>query len=184
MKTFKTTFLAFLALLLFTSNSFAAQTKTQTKNKKPTELLFVLVAGKGAINKSPKSKHYVLTLKDVTPEVIYFTDRPDRYTNKISLQKFLDLWKTGSFKKSPPNAAMQAVRLYLDHKPSDKRSVNYVVELTNPQYDAKTKQVKFNITPLKGNANTLPTSAKSDYVALFIDNVNATHGMCPGCINH
>jgi hypothetical protein len=156
-------------LVLLTPMLALANTSNSTSQKNgQQQVLFVVLSKQGSIHQiADKSGQYQLVLKGVNPEVIYFTDRPARIANHIALVQFLKRWSEGSFKTDPPNAVMEAVRFAVNKVP-DKKAVNYAVVLTNPVYDAKKSELTFDIKPLSGSA-PLPVVAKSDYLALFVD---------------
>ncbi len=176
-------------VLLFTLFSFIGAAYAGNKpiklqavhgKDKGAELLFVVLAKKGKLKLINKKQGlYRLTLKKVSPQVIYFTNRPERYTNKIALPKLLTEWQKGSFKSDPPNAVMEAVSLHEHHVDAAKKTVNYAIVLTKPKYEAKSDTLSFDLKALPGQHQPLPTIAKADYVALFIDDVF----VCPACIN-
>jgi len=136
---------------------------------KSTSLLFVVLAKQGKIQLTDEqSQQYTLTLQHANPKVIYFANRPVRASGQLPLDKFIQQWTQGSFNKEPPNAVMEAVRLDLVDRPS--KSVSYAVVLRDPVYNVKKNELSFKIKGLPGNKLALPTIARSDYVALFIDN--------------
>ena len=49
-----------------------------------------------------------LTLTDVTPSTLYFSDRPQRVVGHMTTEDFVDLWGVGdnSFESDPPNAVL------------------------------------------------------------------------------
>ena len=49
-----------------------------------------------------------LTLKDVTPSTLYFSDRPKRIVGHMTTVDFVDLWAEGdnNFEEDPPNAVL------------------------------------------------------------------------------
>ena len=53
-------------------------------------------------------KDGVLTLKDVSPTTVFFTDRPEREAGHVRNDRFLSSWTEGknSFKANPPNASL------------------------------------------------------------------------------
>lgn len=164
-------------LTLFTSVAFALKNDKiiNAPVKKNAQVLFVLLSQHGYLQKhNDKPNTYILTLKNVNPDVVYFTDRPARYTNQIKLGKFLQEWQTGAFKTDPPNAVMETIRLQANGKSQHMRPVSYEIVLTNPIYNSKSNLLTFEVQPLKGNATKIPDTANSDYVALFIDD-------CPWC---
>lgn len=151
--------------LLFSTTVFASSTSNQNKN---AQLLFVMLAKHGAIQVVDKQKQtYQVSLKNVNPEVVYFSNRPIRESGHVDLTKFLNAWKNGSFVQNPPNGVMEAVRLNAENKPV--KTVSYAIVLTNPSYDKKNNEIHFDAKPLPGNPTALPDLAHSDYVAVFID---------------
>jgi hypothetical protein len=105
-----------------------------------------------------------LTLKNVSPSVVMFTDRPARATEAIPTATFLTNWDKGgtqSFQSKPPNAGLTSV--------VDGKLQTATVELTKPHLDGTT--LTYQVRVLEG---TVPTSAGASSV--FIDS-------CPCCID-
>ena len=52
-----------------------------------------------------------VTLQDVTPATLYFSDRPERVVGHMTTADFVDLWGEGedSFASDPPNAVLSFV---------------------------------------------------------------------------
>ena len=98
----------------------------------------------------------VMTLKDVIPDTLYFSDRPERIVGRITTQRFLEEWTKGtdSFKEDPPNAVLTVL-----HKPEPQ---DMAVVLHNPRMQGK--DLVYDIEVLDG-----PTPAKGEECALFID---------------
>jgi hypothetical protein len=103
---------------------------------KEPEYLFVQTARSGTV------KDGMLTLKQVSEQTLFFTDRPNRMAGHISTVHFLDNWATGkdSFKNDPPNATLSIL--------DGKTMTNIVLELTNPVLTGHT--VQYNINILEG----------------------------------
>ncbi len=116
--------------------------------------LFVLSATSGSL------KGDTLTLNGV-PNVLYFSDLPDRVAGHLSLEKFVESWNKGSdsFKADPPNATLSL------HVADEKGIKNVVVELMS--VEQKRGSVVFKVAVLEG---TLPESFKQCWV--FIDPTN------------
>lgn len=108
---------------------------------KAPQFLYVLNAEKGSYKKDK------LTLKRVTPLVVYFSDRPHRIAGHISLEKFLGTWGKGpdSFKADPPNATLS-----IFDRSGNK---NIVLELQNPKLSGG--KLTFDVRLLDGR---LPSS--------------------------
>ena len=98
----------------------------------------------------------VLTFEKSSELVLYFSDRPNRFTGHMTVRAFLDIWEKGkeSFKSVPPNAVLSIL--------TDEKVINAVIELFSPQF---TKGVfRYNVKPVSG---TIPD--KFNTASLFID---------------
>jgi hypothetical protein len=120
--------------------------------KEEVQYLFVQNA-KGASMDKEK-----LTLKDVSPTVIFFADRPERIAGHMTIEDFVLDWQEdnskNSFKADPPNAVLSIF---------DKDEVeDVVVELKNPQL--KNNDLVYQIDVLEDD-KPLPAGP----VSLFID---------------
>lgn len=119
-------------------------------NAKEIEALFVQTASGMAYHDGK------LTLHDLAPTTLFFSDRPDRVTGHISSEEFVESWSKGpdSFASNPPNAVLSVFH------PDGVSDV--VVELTQPKLWKG--QLSYAVTILDGEmpANGGPNS-------LFID---------------
>ena len=99
-----------------------------------------------------------LTLRDVTPSTLFFSDRPQRVVGHMTTTDFVELWGEGdnSFEADPPNAVLSFV------EPDADTPTDAVVVITNPSL--KDGQLSYSIEVLEG---TVPTAAGP--VTLFID---------------
>ncbi|MFI5323802.1 MAG: hypothetical protein ACHQ6U_09785 [Thermodesulfobacteriota bacterium] len=75
-----------------------------------------------------------LTLKNVSPMMIFFSDRPERLAGHFPTTHFLRMWNDGkdSFMNDPPNANLSII--------GDKKGMidtDVVVEITNPTLSEK-----------------------------------------------
>lgn len=117
---------------------------------KEIEALFVQTAGGMAYHDGK------LTMHDLAPTTLFFSDRPDRVTGHISSEEFVDSWDKGpdNFASNPPNAVLSVFH------PDGVSDV--VVELTQPKLWKG--QLSYAVTILDGEmpANGGPNS-------LFID---------------
>jgi hypothetical protein len=154
-----------LALVLFSAAclcappqpSATAQDKGSTK---ATEFLFVQTA------KDIAYKDGVLTLQDVSPVTVFFSDRPQRIVGHVRNDLFLKKWTEGSnsFKSDPPNAVLS---VFNDKSPP----MSAVVVLNNPRLEGQ--NLAYDVRTLKGD---LP--AQGIEATLFID---GSSGYCdPG----
>ncbi len=148
---FRAVTLSFLALCLLGAAvpSFAQDQKTQ--------LLYVQSAG------SMSFADGVLTLKNVAPLTVFFSDRPKRVAGHMPTKAFMQHWSKGknSFEKDPPNATLS---VFHQNAPA----TDAVVELTNPKMEGG--NISFQVKVLSGK---IP--AKGGEASLFID---SSDGAC------
>jgi len=121
-------------LTLVSGLVFAEHVIDDSKN---TGYLFVISGTSGSLDGDK------LTLNGV-PNVIYFSDRPDRVAGHLSLEKFVESWNKGSdsFKTDPPNATLSVL-----NKDGAK---NVVVELMS--VEQKSGSVVFKVAVLEGRS--------------------------------
>jgi hypothetical protein len=98
----------------------------------------------------------VLTLKNVSPSTLFFTDRPVRMAGHYhTRQEFLKLWSEGpdSFAKNPPNATLSIV------EPGQADLQNVVVNIRNPRMQGNDLVYDFKLiegtVPKAGGASVL-----------------------------
>ena len=132
---------------------------------------FIQLAQKAIFKKNDDSS-YTLTLKRIAPYVTYYSDRPNRTSQSMPLTKFISLWNTKGakgFQGNPPNADIHGIKFSLF---SNHQQYNFLLELSNPQYDETFKTLTYTAKPLQNS--TVPTT-QSDIVydvTLFIDGVS------------
>src|SRR6478672_12869430 len=69
------------------------------------EEMFVQIA------RTVTSDQTTLTLQDVSPSTLYFSDRPERVVGHLTTEQFVSQWTEGpnSFFEDPPNAVLSYV---------------------------------------------------------------------------
>ena len=147
------------------------QKPEETKTvEKPVRFMFVQNANSGSlIPLQAKENLYTLTLKDVFPQTIFFSDRPERVTGQAPMQKFLD--GLCFSRANPPNAAIEILG-------GSEEADLIVVELFDPVYTAVNKTLRYTVSILEKpdlsyaifnerHDKSLPESFGP--VALFID---------------
>ncbi|HJZ33067.1 MAG TPA: hypothetical protein VKF35_18245 [Hyphomicrobiaceae bacterium] len=145
--------------LLFIPPPPVATAQSNAPAKAP-EFLFVQTA------KDIAYKDGVLTLQDVSPVTVFFSDRPQRIVGHVRNDLFLKKWTEGSnsFKGDPPNAVLSILS-------NNAPPTSAVVVLNNPRLSGKS--LTYDVRTLKGD---LPASGIEG--TLFID---GSSGYCdPG----
>jgi hypothetical protein len=99
-----------------------------------------------------------LTLEDVTPSTLYFSDRPQRVVGHMATTDFVELWAEGenSFEADPPNAVLSFL------EPGDEAPEDAVVVIRDPRLEDG--RLSYSTQTLEG---TLP--AQAGPLTLFID---------------
>ena len=97
-----------------------------------------------------------LTLEDVSPVTVFFTDRPERIAGNMKTTRFIPFWSEGkdSFESDPPNADISII--------DGKTLKQTVVELQDPVLDGDT--LTYTVKLIQGD---MP--AEGTEVAVFID---------------
>jgi hypothetical protein len=105
-----------------------------------------------------RSDGTTLTLTEVTPSTLYFSDRPKRVVGHMATADFVDLWGEGdnSFQEDPPNAVLSFLEAG-DQAPEDA-----VVVIRQPRLE--NGSLCYSIETLEG---AVPT--QTGPVTLFID---------------
>ena len=142
------TSLALLGAAVFSLSSaslLAAETKT-------VQVLFVQSARNVVFDGG------TMTLKDVNPSTLFFSDRPERIAGHYSNQEYLKIWGEGrdSFLKDPPNAVVSV----FDRPGQDPAEV--VVTISKPRLQGNDLSYEFKL--IRG---TPPASGGA--TAVFID---------------
>lgn len=158
--------LLMLVLAFFTANACSA-INASPGNAKNSRFLFVVLAKEGTIEIANREKQeFTLSLNKVNPQVVYFADRPAGFSGQLELKNFLNQWSHGSYKKEPPKALLEVVRLNSINQSG--QSASYSIVLSEPIYKSEVNQLSMKISLLPGNAMELPDLGHSDYVALFV----------------
>jgi len=137
---------------------------------KESMYLFVQNAHSGTLVPASAGENlFMLTLNGVSPQTIYFSDRPERDVGQVDMASFLDAM-CGD-KENPPNAALEI----LD---GDEDGDVVVVELIDYEYDAEKESLQYSVRILEEPDHSLAvynerhdTSIPETFgeVALFID---------------
>jgi len=127
-------------------------------------LLYVQTAHSGTLSAPQADNKRILTLSNVDPTTVYFSDRPNRITGHNPTQQFINEWNDGdnNFSINPPNAALDMIQ-------GDSQSI-VIVELFNPVYDAVRGTLQYEVIILGVEPDSsIPESFNE--AALFIDKV-------------
>ena len=126
--------------------------QTQIDQLETEESMFVQTA------RGITSDGATLTLRDITPSTLFFSDRPQRVVGHMTTAEFVELWGEGdnSFEADPPNAVLSFL------EPGDDAPTDAVIVIKNPTLSDG--QLSYSVDLLEG---TVPR--ETGPVTLFID---------------
>lgn len=160
-----------LFVLLSVTIGYAQEMSTNKPEDTKVPFMFVQTAENGTFSAIPGKDSYKLVLKGVTPQTVYFSDRPERIAGSVNNRDFLSA--IGFGKLNPPNAAIVLT------EPKSKDSDVIVVTLENPVYNESTKTLTYEAKPLKdikgtklafwGNKSDKQLPSTFSKVSIFID---------------
>ena len=116
----------------------------------------------------PDGDDFTLTLRGVAPQVVAFSDRPERRSGSLSSTKFVDMWGR-EYDGDPPNAALTLLN-------GDQGADTVVLELETPAQSGRL--VRFKARLIEDGPDNLEAFEKNvdssvpkrfDSASLFID---------------
>ena len=120
---------------------------------------------------SVKADDKTLRLVNVSPQTIYFTDRPVRQAGHVTMSSYMKEWTAAAgpnnFSKDPPNATLS------EYQPGQAENSLTVVEISNPKLEGKDLVYQYKL--LEGQ---MPKSGAA--ASLFIDWIGPGGGVGPG----
>ena len=159
--------------------------EVQASKANPVSYLFIQNAKNGILQVDPQDpKQYHLVLEGVQSYVMYFSDRPKRFSGLISTERFVSLWharQKNNFSKDAPNVAVSGMKL---HRIFRNKEMSVVFSLENPVYDDKNHTVTYDADLVGDPESVLPQATKLKDVVLFFDNamnICTDPSCCPEC---
>lgn len=129
------------------------------------QLMFVQSA------ESLKADDKTLRLVNVSPQTIYFSDRPVRVAGHVTMPAYLEEWTAAAgpnnFSKDPPNATLSV------YEPGQRDNTLTVVEISQPVIEGKDLVYRYKLIEGK-----VPTTGGA--TALFIDWIGRGGGVGAG----
>ncbi len=176
---------SYLLLLLFSMSFFTqsafAQTPPSIKTLKNEYYLFMVTAKSAEAILDPKNNTYILTMDEVDPTIVYFSNVPKYEADLMDITDFSSVIvkNIDHYHPNGLNAGLVgAATLNNDHQIK-----KYILALRNPVYNADKKTLKFSAVMAPLNPNThekhtdnFPSHIQLKNASLFIDSV------CLSCI--
>lgn len=152
-----------------TATTSAQPVASPQASTSPGQLQLMFVQTAQDIKADPTAK--TIRLVNVSPQTLYFSDRPERVAGNIPMSVYLDAWKAGTnpndFAKDPPNATLSI------HEPGQRKNTLVVVEISQPLVEGKDLIYRYKL--IEG---TLPKAGGE--IAAFIDWYGVGGGVGPG----
>ena len=130
-------------------------------------LMFVQLASSTVVDEAAKT----IRLVNLSPQTLYFADRPDRIAGHVRLDKYLADWTaaagTDNFSADPPNAALSVYEAGKDD------STVAIIEISNPRVEGADILYDYKVIHDAG-----PVSGGE--TALFIDMIGVGGGVGVG----
>jgi hypothetical protein len=129
------------------------------------QLMFVQSA------ESLKADDKTLRLVNVSPQTIYFSDRPQRVAGHLTMPAYLEEWTAAAgpnnFAKDPPNATLSV------YEAGQRTNTLVVVTISQPVVEGKDIVYRYRLVEGK-----MPTAGGA--TSLFIDWIGVGGGVGPG----
>lgn len=157
---------AILAVVALAAGGFCLPIATASlAEDRAPEFMFVHTADGFVADTEAKT----FRLVNVSQQVLYFSDRPDRIAGHLTMQNYLDEWTEveDNFNDDPPNAALSV------YEPGESNNSIAVVEITMPTIEGN--DIVYHYDVLDGS---IP--ANGEETALFIDKIGLGGGVGVG----
>jgi hypothetical protein len=145
------------------------QGSSAATNEQTSNWLFSQTADAGSISPNGDDT-WTLTLTDVDPVVLGFTDRPLRDAQAGTVERLVEAWPA-MFGDSNPNGVVVA------HNASGDTN-STVVELIDPKLDGSTMTYTVRVLTNEGGPAEPGVTYNFEQVSVFIDDVQVTSWVC------
>lgn len=126
-------FFIVLSFLAFTPAGYAAE---------EDHWLYVVNANGATISPmEDREGEFKLRLENVSPQVLFFSERPNQEVDAVPAQRFFDKWREAEkkFRRKPPFVALDPLI------PGEQEDLIYLLEIQNPVYDAAARVLEYEI---------------------------------------
>jgi hypothetical protein len=146
--------------------SLLAGSRAVAEDDRPM-FMFVQLASSTVVDEAAKT----IRLVNLSPQTLYFSDRPDRIAGHLKLDKYMAEWTAAAgadnFSADPPNAALSVYQAGKDD------SSVAIIEITNPRVEGA--DILYDYKVIKGDG-----PASGGETALFIDMIGIGGGVGVG----
>lgn len=157
------------AALLGMAGATASPVLAAQNAAKPAEPQLMFVQVSETMSSDPATK--TVRLINVSPQTIYFADRPVRLAGHLKMAEYLEKWTKqagkDNFSKDPPNATLSV------YERGKGDSTLTVIEVLNPRVEGR--DLVYNYRVIEGS---VPKTGGE--TSLFIDSIGIGGGVGPG----
>lgn len=155
--------LALSAIIVSTSYLSGYVPKPLPSERQNFQLLFIQTAEEAILRQNPKDHNqWTLTLKNVDPEVAYFSESPRKMAGKVTISNFLEEWKI----KSPKNPKGALVTQF-SHSSAEGSNNDRQIVLSNPRWNQRNNTLTYDVANPKGISSL--TEGQHQDPVLFIE---------------
>lgn len=127
------------AFVVSTGSLSAFVPKPAAGEENSFQLMFIQSAEEAVVKQNPKNPdRWVVTLRNVDPDVAYFSDSPKKMAGKLTVEGFLDEWKLGN-KKNPTGSLVTQ----FSHASSGAGETGQII-LSNPRFDKRNNTITYD----------------------------------------
>lgn len=160
--------LLFSAVFISTGTVSAANyvPKPAASEQQDFQLLFIQSADEAIVKQNPKNPDkWTVVLKNVDPDVAYFSEQPKKMAGKVTIDGFLSEWKVG--KRKNPNGSLI---VQFNHADLEGDGSNRRIILSNPRFDKRSNTITYDAQNPLGSKNLI--EGKHQDPVLFIEKFN------------
>jgi len=145
------------------SSIFGYIPKPNPQEQENFELLFIQSAEEVTLKQNPRNpERWTITLKNIDPDIAYFSEKPRKMAGKVTIQDFIEEWNLNN--KNSPSGSLVTKFSHADAQGTDS---DRKVILSNPRYNAKRMTLTYDARNAYGTDN-LQNGSHKDPV-LFIE---------------
>jgi hypothetical protein len=154
------------ALLVSVGSVSAFVPKPSADEQQDFQLMFIQTAEEAVVKQNPKNPdRWIVTLRNVDPDVAYFSERPKKMAGKVTIENFLEEWKQGT-RNNPTGALITQ----FSHSNLEGDGSNRQIVLSNPRFDKRNKTITYDAQNPLGSKNL--REGKHQDPVLFIEKFN------------
>jgi len=151
------------AIMITTTYASAYIPKPAANEQEGFQMLFIQSAEEVNVNRSATNPDlWTVTLKNVDPDIAYFSESPKKMAGKVSIENFIQ--EVGSNRS---NASKANLVTQLSHSGSQGSSYDRQVILSNPRFDKSNNSITYDAKNPLGSQNLQEGNNKDP--VLFIE---------------